>query len=177
MTEPAPLPTEPLLTQAKLSIWAQEGPPLDDPALADEIIEAVSVLLRMYGDPYWEISTLPARARDIGYIVAKDYYLNPRQLRQETTGPLQESLDNSVLHGINLTDEQKAELASLSSTEPPGTFDGLWSFSTTRDDPLIHSGRNSRGGTVVVYDTRGEWPIEYLDGADVIVFVPEEPEP
>lgn len=166
MTDPLPLPTEPLLTKVKLAVWAQEDP-LDDPALADEIIAGVTTLLRMYGDPYWEMSTLPPRASDIGYIVAKNYYLNPRLLRQETTGPLQESVDDRALTGLDLTDEQKAELARL-VPDAAGTFDGLWRIETTRGPVETH--RRGRYGTVLVWDTRGEWPIEYLDGEDRIVF-------
>lgn len=167
MTEP--LPTDPLLDLTRLALWAQERP-LSDPEFADVIIESVTVLLRQYGDPTWTTATLPARARDIGYIVAKDYYLNPRQLRQETTGPLQESLNNSVLNGINLTEEQKSELASLAA-DTPGTYDGIWSISTTRGPVEMH--RDHRIGNVIIYDARGGWPVEYLNGEDAIVFQPE----
>ncbi len=172
MTTPAPtdVSTEPLLTTARLSTWAQENP-LQDPALADLIIESVSVLLRMYGSPAWTMQTLPARARDIGYIVAKDYYLNPRQLRQETTGPLQESVNNSVLNGINLTEEQKAELASLVTDGAAGEVDGIWTMGWTRGP--VETNRSRTRGTVIVYDTRGEWPIEYLDESENFVFDPE----
>lgn len=172
MTTPPlpPAPTEPLLTLARLSTWAQESPLLDIP-LADLIIEAVSVLLRQYGDPTWTTATLPARARDIGYIVAKDYYLNPRQLRQETTGPLQESVNDSTLNGINLTEEQKAELAALANTEAPGEVDGLWSISTTRG-PVETNRRPSRRD-VLIYDTREAWPIAYLDESENFAFQPD----
>lgn len=172
MTTPAPdtVSTEPLLTQARLSTWAQEKP-LQDPDLADLIIESVSVLLRMYGSPAWTQQTLPPRARDIGYIVAKDYYLNPRQLRQETTGPLQESVDNSVLRGINLTEEQKAELATLVLDAPAGAVDGIWTMGWTRGP--VETNRSHTRGTVIVYDTRGEWPVEYLDESENFVFTPE----
>lgn len=172
MTTPVPdVSTEPLLTQARLSIWAQEAP-LQDPALADLVIEAVSVLLRLYGSPSWTMVNLPPRARDIGYIVAKDYYLNPRQLRQETTGPLQESVNNSVLNGINFTEEQKAELASLVDDQPAGQVDGIWTMGWTRG-PVETNRRDRRGGTVIIYDTRAAgWPIEYLDEDQNFVFEP-----
>jgi len=170
MTEPVtPAPTDPLLTPVRLSTWAQESP-LTDPELADLIIEAVSVLLRQYGDPTWTMETLPPRARDIGYIVAKDYYLNPRQLRQETTGPLQESVNNTVLNGINLTEEQKAELASLVS-DAPGQVDGVFTMGFTRGP--VETNRRHPRGTVIVYDTRGEWPIEYLDTTENFAFQPD----
>lgn len=173
MTTPPPAaPTDPLLTLPRLAVWAQESPLLDIP-LADLIIEAVTVLLRQYGDPTWTTETLPPRARDIGYIVAKDYYLNPRQLRQETTGPLQESVDDSTLNGINLTDAQKAELASLAVTEAPGEVDGLWTMGWTRGP--VETNRRHPHGTVIIYDTRGEWPIEYLDESEGFVFEPEVP--
>jgi hypothetical protein len=138
MTEPTPPPiTDPLLTLARLAIWAEEYEGLERVEFATQIIESVSVLLRTYGDPFWELSNIPPRARDIGYIVAKDYYLNPRQLRQETTGPLQESLDNSVLNGINFTEEQQLELARLADNAT-GQVDGLWRFSTTRGPVETH---------------------------------------
>ena len=168
MTEP--LPTEPLLTADRLALWAQQRP-LDDPEFADLIIEAVTVLLRQYGSALWTQATIPARARDIGYIVAKDYYLNPRQLRQETVGPLQESVDNSVLTGINLTLEQQAELAAM-VTDTAGEYDGIWTLGTTRG--AVETNQRGRHGTVLVWDTRGAWPIEYLDGEDAIVFISED---
>lgn len=171
MTEPAPLPTEPLLTPERLGQWAQETP-LADPVLAGLIIDAVSALLRLYGDAYWEAATLPQRASDIGYFVAKNYYLNPRLLRQETTGPLQESIDDRALTGLDFSQEQKDELASLVDGSPNSAGDGLFTMGFIRDDAFTHSG--NRHGTVVIYDTNAAWPIEYLDTEDVVVFLPEE---
>jgi hypothetical protein len=166
----APLPTEPLLLKPRLAVWAQQDP-LEDEALADAIIDAVSTLLRHYGNDYWTTANLPNRARDIGYFVAKNYYLNPRLLRQETVGPLQESIDARALTGIDLTDEQKAEVASLAGNVV-GEVGGLWALQTTRGPVETH--RQRRHGTVVVYDTRENgWPIEYLNTEDVVVFTPE----
>lgn len=171
MTTPDPI-LEPLLNSDRLSSWAQERPLLD-PDFADLIIDAVSTLLREFGDPTWTPETLPSRARDIGYIVAKDYYLNPRQLRQETTGPLQESANDTVLNGINLTEAQKLELAGMVTTAPSGGVDGLWSLPMLRGDDSTIYARARRPTGVIVYDTRGEWPIEYLDSDQNFVFEPE----
>lgn len=170
MTTPPALPTEPLLTPARLAVWAQERPLLD-PEFADLIIEAVSTLVRSVGSAYWTAETLPPRARDIAYLVAKDYYLNPTQLRSETTGPITETRAEAVLRGLELTDAQAAELRSMAGGDAV-QVDGLWSFGFTRDDPLIHSQR--RAQNVVVFDTRGGWPIEYLDPSEAVVFFPEE---
>ncbi len=169
MTTPAP-PTEPLLSTERLAIWAQQRP-LEDPDFAAMVIDAVTVLLRQYGDSDWVMSTLPPRARDIGYIVAKNYYLNPRQLRQETTGPLQESLDATVLTGLNLTIEQQQELAALAGNQP-GQVDGLAILETTRGPVETH--RTLRPRNVVIFDERGAWPIEYLNDEDAVVFFPED---
>lgn len=168
MTEP--LPIEPLLTQNRLALWAQERPLLD-PEFADLVIEAVSVLLRQYGLATWTTETIPARARDIGYIVAKDYYLNPRQLRQETTGPLQESVNDTTLNGINLTEEQKAELAGLANSAP-NEVDGLWVMGFYRgiETTMYHQ---EKPRNALIYDTRGAWPIEYLREDEAWVFEPE----
>jgi hypothetical protein len=168
-TPTPPAPTDPLLTLPRLAVWAQESP-LQDVPLADLIIEAVSVLLRQYGDPTWTIATLPPRARDIGYIVAKDYYLNPRQLRQETTGPLQESVNDSTLNGINLTDAQKAELAAM-VVDAPNEVDGLFTLGFTRGP--VETNRRHRRRDVLIYDTRGEWPIPYLDESENFAFQPD----
>ena len=173
MTEPTLPPiTEPLLTMPRLQVWAEEYDGLERPLFAEQVIEAVSIALRTHGDPYWTLANIPPRARDIGYITAKNYYLNPRQLRQETTGPLQESLSDSTLTGIDFTDAQKAELAAL-ATNQPGEFDGLWRFSTTRGPVEMHP--RGRRGEVLVWDTREEWPISYLDPDEAWVFIPEEP--
>lgn len=170
MTEPAPPDlTEPLLTQTKLAVWAQESP-LSDATLADSIIESVSVLLRLYGDRNWTMETIHPRARDIGYIVAKDYYINPEQLRQSTTGIIQQAPDNSVLNGLNFTDAQKAELASLADVTPD-TIEGLFTMEITRGPVETHQPIND--GTVYVYDTRGAWPIPYTTVPDGVVFQPE----
>lgn len=169
MTEPTP--TEPLLSVERLAIWAQQRP-LEDPDLAMVIIDAVTVLLRHYGSSDWTMSTLPPRARDIGYIVAKNYYLNPRQLRQETVGPLQESLDATVLTGLTMTEQQQTELAALAGNAP-GQVDGLAILETTRGPVETHASRRPRN--VVLFDTRGAWPVEYLNEEDAVVFFPEEP--
>lgn len=171
MTEPVPpLITEPLLTQERLAIWAQERPLLD-PEFADLVIEAVSVLIRRAGSLFWTAADIPPRARDIAYIVAKDYYLNPRQLRQETTGPLQESLDNSVLNGISLTEEQKFELASLVE-DAPGEHDGLWLLGFTRGP--VETNRRVAGDNLLAWDTRTAWPIEYLAPEDAGAMTPAD---
>lgn len=169
MTEP--LPTEPLLTQSRLSLWAQERPLLD-PEFADLVLDAVSTLLRQHGDPTWEAATVPARARDIGYVVAKDYYLNPGLLRSETTGPITETRAEAVLRGLELSDVQIAELQQLAGANPGAEVDGLWSFGFTRDDSMIH--KNTRPRNVVIFDTRETYGIEYLHEDEAIVFWPEE---
>lgn len=172
MTTPAPLP--PLLTQERLAVWTQERPLLD-PEFADLVIDAVSTLVRQYGQSDWLAETMPARARDIGYVVARNYYLNPGLLRSETTGPITETRAEAVLQGIELTESQKAELAGLASapTGEEGTLGdaGLWGFSTTRG-PVEMVGK-ARPGNVVVWDTRYGWPVEYLDPSEAVVFVPE----
>lgn len=168
----APLPTEPLITANRLAIWAQERPLLD-PEFADLVIEAVSVAIRHYGSALWTAETIPPRARDIAYILAKDYYLNPRQLRQETTGPLQESLDNSVLNGITPSLDQQAELAAL-ATDVPGEVDGLWLMGFTRG-PVETDRAPVRGEYLLAWDERHAWPIEYLTEEDAGAMTPEEP--
>jgi len=168
--EPAP-PLEPLLTQARLAVWAQERPLLD-PEFADIVIDAVSTLVRVAGSPAWTAETLPSRARDIAYIVAKDYYLNPGLLRSETTGPITETRAEAVLRGLELTEAQAAELRALAGAATGVDVDGLWSMGFTRDDPIIH--RHTLPRNVLLFDTRGGWPVEYLNEEDAVVFFPED---
>lgn len=174
MTELVP-PQTPLLTQERLAIWAQERP-LADPDFADLVIEAVSTLVRQYGSETWEPETLPPRARDIAYIVAKDYYLNPGLLRSETTGPITETRAEAVLQGLSLTPEQQAELHTLALTADVAV-DGLWTLGFSRGPVETH--RRRPHGTVLIWDTRGAWPIEFLDESerDVFGFSLEEPTP
>lgn len=167
MTEPAPLPTDPLLTAERLGGWAQESP-LTDPAWASIVIDAVSTALRDVGNAYWTLETLPTRVRDIGYFVARNYYLNPDLIRQESVGPLQETRDNKVLQGIEFTDSQRAEIIRLAGAEVTGPVDGLWAMSFTRGP--VETGQRNSAGNVVIWDTRGGWPIEYLDGEEAVVF-------
>lgn len=170
MTTPAPV--TPLLTKERLAVWAQERPLLD-PDFADLVIDAVSTLLRLYGADEWDSETLPARARDIGYIVARNYYLNPGLLRSETTGPITESRAEAVLQGIELTDAQKAELRALAATGGV-TPDGIWTLGWTRG-PVETDRLSGRPNNVLVWDTRGGWPIEFLNEEDGVVFEPEDP--
>lgn len=166
MTTPAPAP-ELLLTKEKLSVWAQERPLLDLD-FADLVLDAVSTLLWTYGDEAWTAETIPKRARDIGYIVARNYYKNPDLLRSETTGPITETRAEAVLQGVDLSDDQKAELAQLATTPATGDADGLWAFSFSRE-PQMYAGRR-QPGNIVLWDTRAGWPIEYLHPDDAFAF-------
>lgn len=169
MTTPLP-PTDPLLDLNRLAVWAQERP-LADVEFATLVIDSVSVLLRHYGDEFWEMATLPPRVRDIGYFVARNYYLNPDLARQESTGPIQTTLDNKVLQGVELTEEQIAQVQALAG-DAVGDLDGIWSMSTTRGP--VETGQRDHRGTTYLYDTRGAWPIPYLDPSEDYVFFPEE---
>jgi hypothetical protein len=161
VTTPPPPPTTPLLTLERLAIWTQETP-LANTVFAQEVIEAVSTLLRLYGDSYWELATLPARARDIGYFTARNYYLNPDLARQSSVGPLQDTIDNKALTGIDLLDAHKDEIAALANTAEDVAVSGLWSMSTTRGP--VETSRLDRAQNIVIWDTRGGWPIEFLRG-------------
>ena len=164
-------PVEPLLNQNRLALWAQERPLLD-PEFADIVIDAVSTLLRQYGSAAWTAETVPARARDIGYIVAKDYYLNPGLLRSETTGPITETRAEAVLRGLELTLEQQVELQQLAGAAATTPVDGLWVLETTRGPVEMHPQAQYRN--LVMWDTRGGWPVEYLREDEAFVFMPED---
>lgn len=156
MTEP--LPTEPLLDLNRLALWAQENP-LTDPAFAALVVDAVSTLLREVGSKTWTMATLPKRAADIAYFVARNYYLNPDLTRQESLGPIQTTLDNKVLIGVDFTEDQRAEIRAL-ATDAPGEVDGLWTLGWSRGP--LETGQRNLAGNTVLFDTRGGWPIEYL---------------
>lgn len=170
MTTPIELPTEPLLDVEKLGVWCQERP-ITDPEFAELVLDAVTTLLRQYGSPLWTTETLPKRARDIGYFISRNYYLNPDLLRSETVGPIQENRAEAVLQGIEFTEAQQAELASL-VTEGTGVIEGLWTVSTTRGP--VEMSRNVRRPNIVLWDTRGGWPIEYLHPDDAGAFGMED---
>jgi len=165
MTDPVQ-PRTMLLTKERLAIWAQQRPLLDED-FAELVIEAVSTLVWRYGDSDWEPETLPPRARDIAYVVAKDYYLNPTLLRSETTGPITETRAEGVLRGLTLTPEEQAELQDLAANTEVSA-DGVWTLGFTRGP--VETNRRRAHGTVIVWDTRGEWPIEYLDESERDVF-------
>ncbi len=171
MTAPV-YPTDPLIDAQRLSLWAQERP-LQDLEFAEAVIDAVSTLIRSAGSALWSAATIPARARDIACIVARDYYLNPGQLRSETIGPLTETRAESVLRGLSLSEDQRAELAGLAAdVDPTAGVDGLWTLSTTRGP--VEMSRTRVGGNVVIWDTRGGWPVEYLDESEAVVFEPDD---
>lgn len=162
----APLATDPLLTLERLALWAQENP-LSNPEFAGLIIEAVSVLLRRVGNPLWDLATIPPRARDIGYIVAKDYYLNPTQIRQESVGPLQETRDNKVLTGVAFTPTQEEEIRAIAAEETGGKAT-LWTLGFTRGP--LETGQHDYTSDYLLWDGNGAWPIAYLTEEDAVVF-------
>lgn len=170
MTEPTPL--EPLLTPERLSGWAQERPLLD-PEFADIVLDAVTTLIRQHGNATWTAATAPKRALDIGYFVSRNYYVNPSLLRSETTGPITETRAEAVLTGISLSETEIAELQALAGGGTGATADTIWTLGLERADPLIHA-RKPRSDNLVMWDTRGGWPIEYLTEEDAIVFMPED---
>jgi hypothetical protein len=170
VTSPPPLPTEPLLTLPVLARWVQENP-LSDPDFGELVLDTITTLLRHYGDAYWTQATLPARARDIGYFTARNYYLNPDLARQSSVGPLQDTIDNKALTGIEFSESQQAEIAALANDTPEEGVSGIWSMSFTRGP--VETGRRNAAGNVVIWDTREGWPIEYLHGDDAFAFEPE----
>lgn len=171
MTEPTLPPTTPILNAATLGRWAQESP-LSDPDFAEIVLGAIDRLLRFYGDPYWTAENIPGRALDIAYFTARNYYLNPDLIRQESTGPIQETRDNQAQQGIAFNESQIAEIRGLATADDGVGGDDLWLLSTTRG-PLETSQPRGAGNTVV-YDTRAAWPIEYLTAEQSVVFLPEE---
>lgn len=169
MTEPVPL--EPLLTPERLSGWAQERPLLD-PEFADIVLDAVTTLIRQHGDPTWTAATAPKRALDIGYFISRNYYVNPSLLRSETTGPITETRAEAVLTGLTLSETEIAELQALAGGGTGAPVEGLWSLGLERGDEMIHKRRHPNN--LVMWDTRGGWPIEYLNEEDAVVFMPED---
>jgi len=170
MTTPAPL--DPLLTRERLSGWAQERPLLD-PDFADIVLDAVTTLVRQHGSPSWVAETAPKRALDIAYFVARNYYKNPDLLRSETTGPITETRAEAVLTGITLSETEIAELQALAGGGTGAPSDDLWTLGLERGDDMIHA-RRPRSDNLVMWDTRGGWPIEYLNREDAVVFMPED---
>jgi hypothetical protein len=77
-------------------------------------------------------------------------------------GPLQDTIDNKALTGIDFSDAQKTELAALANTESDVAVNGLWSMSMTRGP--VETGQLDRSRNIVIWDTRGGWPIEFLRG-------------
>lgn len=132
-----PLMNEPLITIPRLAVWARR--PIEsafDIVFANEVIGAVSTLVRTYGDPAWSIETVPVffpeRADTIAMTTAKSYYINPKGQISDTVGPLSERYIEAVVNNISLTEEQKLELARAAGRDDgeAGTGTGLWVMST-----------------------------------------------
>lgn len=127
---------DPLFTTAEMATWAQRTP---DEVAADPfatvVIEAASHLIRDYGLASWTAGNVPYRAKLIGLLLARNYYVNPDRENSSNVGPIGSRLVDDVVRGLNLTDEEKAELAALAAAETgqPDTS-GLWVQSTTRGD-------------------------------------------
>lgn len=175
MTSPELPPLDPILDTARLAIWARENP-LEDQEFAELVCEAVDNALRDKGDPYWTRENIPRRARDIGYFVAANYYLNPDLLRSESTGPTSETRAEIALTGIDFTEDQIAELERLANPDIEGDqkFGGLSVLSTSRGP--LETGQRNRGrsrGDTYIYDERGAWPLPYLTNEENFVFEPD----
>ncbi len=140
-----PLLNEPLITKARLSVWARRPIETDlDRKFADEVIGAVSTLVRTYGDPAWSIEVEPAflheRADSIAMTTAKNYFINPKGQIADTVGPLTERYIEAVVNNISLTEEQKLELARAAGRDDgeAGSGTGLWVLSadTSYSQPI-----------------------------------------
>lgn len=146
----------PLVSTAELETWAQRPPgSLTNDPFAIAVLGGVSILVRDAGSADWTSATMPARAKLIAIIAAKNYFLNPTGLKSETTGPLSETRIDDVVHNMELSDTQKAELAELAGEVVAGASGGLWVQPTT-------SGRMSRPDDVFVTDQSGsDWMIPW----------------
>lgn len=159
LSEPAAVeaPTGPLLTIAELSIWAQRDIDADDP-FANSVIDAASMLVRLYGSANWTIESAPPRAKLIATLMARDYFKNPDRITSEGVGPLSERRIDDVARGMVVTDAEKAELAALAAgspiVQPAGGGAELWSITTTRGVVEMDRGRPV-GGTRYAYDSNG----------------------
>jgi len=116
---------DPLIDRAELLVWlrgtgsAPEPDDVDENAFLDVVIAAAEIVVRSAGLEEWTLASSPARARLIALLMAKDYFENRDRLISETIGPISERKVDDVVRGMNLTEEQKEELAVLAGLTPP----------------------------------------------------------
>lgn len=137
MSEP---PTEPLLTVADLRAWTQEVIDDEDP-FALNILWGVSIKLWQYGDKFWTRANLPAGAKLIGDLKAKNFWQHPTGASREQVDVLSETFVNDVLQHLTFTETEIAELRDLAGPPTDGTLDlGVWALTTTRGPLETHAG-------------------------------------
>lgn len=118
---------EPLIDRAELLVWLRgtgNAPDLDDAdavAFLEVVTQAAEIVVRGAGSEGWTLADSPPRARLIALLMAHDYFANPDRLVSESTGPLSERRVDDVVRGMNLTDEQRGELAVLAGAPPAAT--------------------------------------------------------
>lgn len=152
-------PQQPLISLASLRSWTQETIPDNDP-LATMILMGVSIKLWQYGDSSWTPATIPAGAKLIGELKAKNFWQHPTGASREQVDVISESFINDVLLHLNFTDTEIAELASLAGPDDGSAPNlGIWVIETTRGALETHQ-RSPRG--TAYYDTSWADPFPLL---------------
>ena len=154
---------EPLTTPQELAVWLQvDVIPDDQMQFALAVLAATAVVIRDAGSIWWTHDTIPPRAKVIADLKAKNFFEHPTGAVNETVGPISERFLDAVVQQIELTDAERALLASLAGddadpTTPP-QLTGIWGLSTTRGPLETH---NQAGGGVI-YVQWGDLPMNKL---------------
>lgn len=173
MTATPPALNEPLMTIEQLATWVQLPEiPEDRLPFAYMVMEGAAVVIREAGSQWWVYPptdplpaghiVIPARAKLMYDLKAKNFFEHPTGAISETTGPISERYLDEVVQQLQLTQAEKDLLASLASDDgDPATAPSLaiWALSTTRGPLETHS--RVRGVIHVPYWRWGSKAIPY----------------
>lgn len=117
-----------------LEAWLGATFDVDDDARAEAVLSAVSALIRSETGLTWvtddALDAVPGEVQAVVLQVATRVWNNPSGIKQESIGSYSVSYDTPWASGLYLSAQERALLGRYRTNAR-----GLWSLSTTRDDP------------------------------------------
>lgn len=164
------------MTLEELAVWVQEDEIApEEQALAWKIIEGASVVIREAGSEWWSTANplptghiaLPYRAKLMLDLKVKNFWEHRDGAVSETVGPLSSRYLDDIVRQLELSDTEKALLASLVSDDTPAgdqpVVTGIWALSTYRGPLETHD--RAPKGVITVPWWRPYWQYDAPGGS------------
>lgn len=123
-----------LITSAEFATFAQtDAATIEGDSFAMDILsKASSLVAEEAGHPEWDATTVPFKAKLICLKLARRSYLNPDQELSTTTGPTASRVADEAALFLELSDAERATLASFGDDVA-----GLWKLSLGGDSAQL----------------------------------------